>query len=132
MLCGAHFLFWYGIQALGDEQIVLAMGPYETGDGINFGDPQGRIAINRRLAETAGRQLVFVRYFPSHRYDEWIHNAADIDSARIIWALELSPDENAKLVGYYPDRTVWLLEPDASPPRLIPYPRRAGPFLPVQ
>jgi hypothetical protein len=132
VLCGAHFLFWYCIQAQGDEQIVLAMGPYETADGINFGDPQGRIAINRRLAEAPGRHLVFVRYFASHRYDEWIHNAADIDSARIIWALELSPDENAKLEGYYPNRTVWLLEPDALPPRLIPYPRRAGPFLTVQ
>jgi hypothetical protein len=75
---------------------------------------------------------VFVRYFSSHRYGEWIHNAADIDGARVVWALELSPDENAKLKNYYPDRTVWLLEPDALPPRLVPYPARAGPFLTVQ
>ena len=67
---------------------------------------------------------MFVRYFSSHRYGEWIHNAADIDGARVVWALELSPDENAKLKSYYPDRTVWLLEPDALPPRLVPYPAR--------
>jgi hypothetical protein len=131
-LCGAHFLLWYGIHALGDPQILQATDQYETGDTINYGDPQGRIAIDRRLREAPGRQLVFVRYFSSHRYGEWIHNAADIDGARVVWALELSPDENAKLKSYYPDRTVWLLEPDALPPRLVPYPARAGPFLTVQ
>ena len=132
VLCGAHFLFWYGIQAQGDPRIVLAMGAYETGDAINYGDPQGRIAINQRLAEAPGRHLVFVRYSSSHRYDEWIHNGADIDRARVVWALELSPEENAKLERYYPDRTVWLLQPDALPPKLAPYPARSGPFLTVQ
>jgi hypothetical protein len=132
-LCFAHFLFWYGIHALGDPQILQATDQYETGDTINYGDPQGRIAIEKRLQEAPGRQLVFVRYFSGHRYGEWIHNAADIDGARVVWALELSPDENAKLKSYYPDRTVWLLEPDALPPRLVPYPAaHASPFLTVQ
>lgn len=130
-LCGAHFLFWYGIHALGDEQILQATSPYETADRINFGDPQGRLAINKRLAEAPGKHLVLVRYFSTHRYAEWIHNAADIDGGRVIWALELSPEENAKLESYYPDRTVWLAEPDALPPTLVPYPAHAGPFLPV-
>jgi hypothetical protein len=131
-LCGAHFLLWYGIHALGDRQILEGTDLYETGDSINYGDPQGRIAINQRLAEAAGKQLVFVRYFSSHRFDEWIHNAADIDSSRVVWALELAPDENAKLKSYYPDRTVWLLEPDAIPPKLVPYPVSKSPFLTVQ
>ena len=131
-LCGAHFLLWYGIHALGDRQILEGTDLYETGDSINYGDPQGRIAINQRLAEAAGKQLVFVRYFSSHRFDEWIHNAADIDSSRVLWALELAPDENAKLKSYYPDRTVWLLEPDAIPPKLVPYPVSKSPFLTVQ
>lgn len=132
LLCGAHFLFWYGIHALGDEQILRAMTPYETTPGINFGDPEGRVAVNRRLAEAPGRQLVFVRYFSTHDYHDWIHNAAGIDGARVVWALELSPDENAKLKRYYPDRTVWLMEPDALPPRLVPYPASTGPFLTVE
>ena len=50
-------------------------------------------------------------------------NAADVDRARIVWARDLGPDENQKLLRYYPDRTAWLLEPDAHPPRLTPYPR---------
>jgi hypothetical protein len=131
-LCGAHFLLWYGIHALGDRQVLEGTDLYETGDSINYGDPQGRIAINQRLAQAPGKQLVFVRYFSSHRFDEWIHNAAEIDSSRVVWALELAPDENAKLKSYYPDRAVWLLEPDAIPPKLVPYPVSKSPFLTVQ
>ena len=131
-LCAAHFLFWYAIHALGDEQTLRAMTGYETTPGINFGDPEGRVAINRRLAEAPGRQLVFVRYFLTHEYREWIHNAADIDGSRVILALELTPGENAQLKRYYPDRTVWLMEPDAVPPKLVPYPANSGPFLTVE
>lgn len=131
-LCGAHFIFWYGIHAMGDPQILAATDLYETGDSINYGDPQKRIAINQQLTEAPGKQLVFVRYFSNHRFDEWIHNAADIDKSRVVYALELAPDDNAKLKSYYPDRTVWLLEPDAIPPKLVPYPVSKSPFLTVQ
>jgi hypothetical protein len=131
-LCAAQFLFWYGIHALGDESTLRAMAPFETAPGINFGDPEGRIAINRRLAEAPGKQLVIVRYFSTHGYHEWIHNAADIDRSRVVWALDLSPDENAKLERYYPDRKLWLMEPDALPPRLVPYPKHSGMFESVE
>ncbi len=132
LLSAAHFLFWYGVHAQGDEQILWTMTQFETAPGINFGDSEGRVAIEKRLAEAPGRQLVFVRYFPTHGYLEWIHNDADIDRARVVWALELSPDENSKLERYYPDRTVWLMEPDAQPPKLVPYPKNHGPFLTVE
>jgi hypothetical protein len=52
------------------------------------------------------------------------HNAADLDSAPVVWALDLGADEDQKLEHYYPHRTVWLVEPDARPPRLI---RISGP-----
>jgi hypothetical protein len=122
-LCAAHFVFWYGIHALGDEELYAALTPFETWDAINHGDPQGRRAINRQLNAEPGRQLVFVRYRPQHQFQEWVHNAADIDRSRIVWARDLGRDENQKLLRYYPDRTAWLLEPDAHPPRLQPYPR---------
>jgi len=54
-------------------------------------------------------------------FHEWIHDAADPDSARVVWAADLGPDENQKLLSYYPDRKAWLVEPDARPPLLIPY-----------
>jgi hypothetical protein len=133
LLCGAHFLFWYGLHATGNAPLVRSLATFETADAINSGDPQGRLAIDARLEEEPGSHLVFVRYSATHGYHEWIHNDADIDSARIVWALELTPAENEKLRRYYPDRKVWLLEPDAEPPRLVRYPATAnGPFLPVE
>ena len=66
---------------------------------------------------------MFVRYAPFHPLREWISNAADIDRSKVVWALDLGPEENSELLDYYPDRTVWLAEPDARPPRLVPYSR---------
>jgi hypothetical protein len=122
-LCAAHFLFWYGLHFSRDSRLYAALTPFESVDAINHGDPEGRIAIRRQLDAAPGRQLVFVRYGPQHQFQEWVHNAADIDQARIVWARDLGPDENQKLLGYYPDRAAWLLEPDARPPLLRPYPR---------
>jgi hypothetical protein len=100
---------------------------YDAWDDVNHGDPLGRIEVRDRLAQAAGKQLVFVRYWPQHRFEEWIHNAADIDHAREVWALDRGASENEKLRRYYPDRTVWLLEPDAHPPKLSPYQREPEP-----
>ncbi|MGA2271465.1 MAG: hypothetical protein ABSH44_23620 [Bryobacteraceae bacterium] len=118
-LCAAHFLFWYGLHLFANDNLLLAMGRYETWDYINYGDAEGRISISHRLAQAPGKQLVFVRYGPQHRFREWVHNAADIDSAPVVWALDLGPGEDEKLERYYPDRTVWLVEPDARPPKLM-------------
>ena len=122
-LCAAHFLFWYGLHASRDPNLDAALTPFETWDAINHGDPQGRIAIRRQLEAAPGRQLVFVRYGPQHQFQEWVHNAADIDGARIVWARDLGPEENQKLLRYYPNRAAWLLLPDARPPLLRAYPR---------
>jgi hypothetical protein len=121
LLCAAHFVFWYGLHLTGGENIRVALMRYENWDFINYGDPEGRIAINDRLARVPGPQLVFVRYWPQHMFHGWIHNAADIDRARVVWAADLGEEENRALLRYYPGRTPWLLEPDARPPRLISY-----------
>ena len=120
-LCAAHFLFWYGAHVLDDQEFSIALRQYETWDLINHDDPEGRIAINRQLAQVPGKQLVFVRYWPRHMFQEWVHNAADIDGSQVVWARDLGAGENEKLRRYYPDRTSWLLEPDARPPKLTRY-----------
>ena len=126
-LCAAHFLFWYGLHIARNvaqiDELYATLAPFETWDAINHGDPEGRIAISGQLEAARGRQLVFVRYSPQHQFQEWVHNAADIDRARVVWARDLGAEENKKLLRYYPDRTAWLLEPDAHPPLLRVYPR---------
>jgi hypothetical protein len=122
LLCGAQFLFWYGLHLAAGWGPALALTDhYESWDFVNHGDPEGRAAIERTLAETPGRQLVFVRYWPLHRLDQWVFNAADIDASRVVRALDLGPEEDRKLQQYYPGRTAWLLEPDADPVRLTRY-----------
>jgi hypothetical protein len=120
ILCTAQFLFWYGIRLSGQEALFPALALDEW-DYVNHGDPEGRIAVNAALAKAPGKQLVFVRYAPQHRFHEWIHNDADIDAARVVWALDLGDAENDKLMRYYPDRRCWIAEPDAQPVRLMPY-----------
>jgi hypothetical protein len=131
-LCAAQFLWWYGVHAFANEDELFAFTRYETWDFVNYGDPQGRVRIDNQLARVPGKQLVFVRYGPRHMFQEWVHNSADVDRARVVWAHDLGPAENEKLLRFYPDRTAWLLEPDTTPPNLTPYVRNLSPFAPVQ
>lgn len=118
-LATAHFLFWFGALLLTPPAVLDELKPFATWHVINMGDPEGRIAVRRELETQPGKHLVFVRYFPMHTFREWVHNGAEIDSQKIIWARDLGSDD-AALRSYYPDRKVWLLEPDARPPRLTP------------
>jgi hypothetical protein len=81
-----------------------------------------RVAIIQRLTQTPGKHLVIVRYGDDHNiHDEWVFNGADIDGAKVLWARELDPEQNAKLVHYFSDRSIWLVEPDSDNEELEPY-----------
>ena len=122
VLCVAHFLFWYGVHVFDSGAIAQAVMPYETWNDINHDNPARRIAINRQLDTVSGDVLVFVRYAPQHLFqEEWVWNAADIDRARIVWARDLGPEEDQKLIAHYPTRSALLFEPDARPMRLSRY-----------
>ena len=122
-LCVLHFGLWYTLNLFKDGEISLALRRYETWDAIGNSSGQRRAAINRQLMQMPGQQLVFVHYSPHHVFqDEWVWNSADIDRSKVVWARDLGPQEDEKLLRYYPHRRVWLLEPDLATPQLSNYP----------
>jgi len=122
VLCVFQFAFWYAMHVFDDRAFSKNARVFETWNGLNHGNPERRIAVRRELDSIPGKLLVFVRYSPAHIFqDEWVYNEADIDRARVVWARDLGPDENAKLRAYYPDRQALLLEVDLRPPELREY-----------
>jgi hypothetical protein len=82
-----------------------------------------REQIETRLEQLQGPQLAIVRYSPDHNpLDEWVYNRANIDDSKVVWAREMDAQDNLALIRYYGDRKVWLVEPDAIPARIEPYP----------
>jgi hypothetical protein len=100
-----------------------------------LGSPQPgaeRANIQGELMRLKGKHLVLVRYGPHHDAgQEWVYNSADIDGSKVMWAREMDPsnnsEQNAELIRYYKDRQVWLVQPDANPATLAPYPGPAQP-----
>jgi hypothetical protein len=97
--------------------IHLAWIPLSANSGL------ARAEAQRRLGTLPGRQLALVRYGPEHNPlgVEWVYNAADIDSATVVWAREMTPALDRELIGYFKDRTAWLVEPDSKPPKVSRY-----------
>lgn len=82
-----------------------------------------RAKVQAQLEQLPGKQLVLVRYASGHDpLDEWVYNLADIDGSKVVWAREMDASNNRELMHYYRDRTVWLVEPDAKPAAVLPYP----------
>lgn len=75
-----------------------------------------------RLNALPGKHLIIVRYEPDHNiHDEWVFNGAEIDSAKVLWARELDAKQNAALLAYFKDRTIWLVDPEEDNLELLPY-----------
>lgn len=85
--------------------------------------PSQRAAIESQLERFGGTHLIVVRYARTHSPEqEWVYNQADIDHAPVVWAREMDPEQNRKLIDYFRARHIWLLEPDQRFPELVPYP----------
>lgn len=113
--------------------VRVAAGPL----GISIGEiplawyasgPGNAIRANliASLERAGGKHLIVVQYSASHDAgSEWVYNAADIDSAPVVWARSMSPAEDVQLLRYFKDRKAWLIEPDSAPLRLVPFDRPA-------
>jgi hypothetical protein len=49
-------------------------------------------------------------------------NLSDIDASKVVWAREMRDAYNLKLVRFYRDRKVWLVEPEVRPATVSQYP----------
>ena len=79
-----------------------ASGTYCT----RYAVPDARTVVLRQLQGSSGRYLALVTYDLARHYpgNELVHNGADFDSARILWARSKGPDADAKLCSAYSDR----------------------------
>lgn len=80
-----------------------------------------RARVLEQLERLPGPQLAIVAYAPHHMLNDWVYNSADIDTSKVIWARQMDPASDRKLLNYYKDRKAWLIEPDCNPPRITPY-----------
>ena len=90
--------------------------------GEQGGFPKHRHEIIQKLEAQDGGHLVVVRYGPKHSvHQEWVYNRADIDGSRIVWARDMGCTLNQKLIEYFHDRHLWLLQVDDewSRPKLL-------------
>jgi len=82
-----------------------------------------RAQVAKYLEAQPGLQVVLVRYNDTHHLDEeWVHNAANIDTSKVVWARDASAEDNARLLSYFQQRHAWLVEADEKPPRVTPLP----------
>ena len=121
-----RFLIW-SFWVIAMAFFIVAFAQRMSDQPTNWGIERARLLA--QLQNDGRRHLVIVRYgtldIPYERgYREWVYNEADIDGAKVVWAREMDPAQNRKLLEYFKDRKVWLVEVDQydSPPKLSPYP----------
>jgi hypothetical protein len=75
-----------------------------------------RANILRQLSNQKGKHLIIVSYGPHHSvHEEWVYNEASIDDAKIIWARQMNPVDDCRLVNYFSDRQTWTLDINDKP-----------------
>jgi len=85
-----------------------------------------RFAGNRakalaHLSEFGGRHLVFVHKDVKESFHaEWVYNSADLADAPVVWAHDLGPEKNARLIALYPERRAWRLADTKTSIEIVP------------
>ena len=104
---------------------ALLFSPFHDFLGLpssSISSMESRQRIAAQLETMPGADLIVVRYSNHHDpLDEWVYNAADIDHAKIVWAREIPGVPLQRLLDYFPNRHVWIVEPDKNLPKLSPY-----------
>jgi hypothetical protein len=103
----------------GPLEIELAPWTMTWFNSVPGNDDRARIQFE--LSKLPEKTLIIVRYDPFHQPgDEWVYNEADIDHAKVVWAREMRTG-NQRLLDYFHDRRVVLVEPDHDREHWVPY-----------
>jgi hypothetical protein len=109
-----------GVRLAAEPLNIPLLGFPFTWSGLSFGN-YDRTRVLAALREQPGKSLVIVRYGPRHNpEDEWVFNGADIDRSTVVWAREMDQG-NDRLLDYFKDRAVYLIEPDSDRIHVRPY-----------
>src|SRR5262249_396048 len=115
-LAVVRFAVLFAILAVLIHPPKIAAGP-EPPPGM-----EDRARIAAELNAIPGLHLAIVRYAARRNvHSEWVYNSADIDGSKIVWAREIPGRDIQPLLDYFHERQLWLVEPDQSPPQLLPY-----------
>ncbi len=112
--------------------VVAASLTRQTGSAAinsSFAFPDTRRLITQQLEGKPGEQMVLVSYDLERHYpgDELVHNGADFDSQKILWARSKGTASDRELCQVYPGRTFWSVKTDdlnfwLNPLDLCPHP----------
>ncbi len=136
--CMRHLRMWrwrgklVGLFLARGSVILCAVSVLATGRDVAAQFPDGwwaqRQQIIDQLHRDGGKHLIVIRYAPkvantpTFGYRDWTRNSADIDGQQIVWAREMDAEHNRRLLDYFADRRVWLLDVDIGGTKLLPYP----------
>jgi hypothetical protein len=105
--------------------VILASLTRQTGSSaINsaFAFPDRRMLVASQLGNQPGKHLVIVSYDLERHYpgNELVHNGANFDSEKILWARSKGTENDRELCEAYADRTFWSVATDDRTARLTP------------
>lgn len=97
--------------------VVVASLTRQTGSATlnsTFAFPDTRKLITQQLESKPGEHLVLVSYDLERHYpgDELVHNGADFDTEKILWARSKGTESDRELCQAYPHRMFWSVETD--------------------
>lgn len=105
--------------------VVITSLARQTGSAAvnsGFALPDTRTLIARQLDALPGKHLVLVTYDLGRHYpgDELVHNWADFNSQKILWARSKGAGNDSDLCSAYSDRTFWSVTTDDASYSLRP------------
>jgi hypothetical protein len=104
---GSIFALAIAMGCIAGSALAMSRRPYH--------DPlilDQKMVIDRFPQLQTGRHLILVSYctLRTQTLCDLVHNLADLDQSRIIWARSLQSDSDERLIAAFPDRQPWLLK----------------------